>query len=143
MNIKSLKPALLLAIGLGCTLPALADPPPWAPAHGRRAHEDVREQRYVYYRNEVPMYYAPQRGLWFWLSGNSWQFGARLPAQYQQYASGGISIQLDTDRPYEQNRYVEQHYGRPRHAAHADRRPPAPRDAGPRRDERGPGPGHH
>lgn len=32
-------------------VPALADPPPWAPAHGRRAHERERE-REQYYRGE-------------------------------------------------------------------------------------------
>jgi hypothetical protein len=32
-------------------MPALADPPPWAPAHGRRAHERERE-REQYYRGQ-------------------------------------------------------------------------------------------
>ncbi|MFD1612100.1 glycine zipper 2TM domain-containing protein [Sphingomonas tabacisoli] len=27
-------------------VPALADPPPWAPAHGRRAHEEAARQQY-------------------------------------------------------------------------------------------------
>lgn len=122
MKTKTATTALLIAAGLFCTLPALADPPSWAPAHGRRAHEAAAQHRYVYYRNEVPMYYAPQRGLWFWLSGGNWQFGARLPAQYQQYATGGISIQLETERPYERNAYVEQHYGAPRHDVRYERR---------------------
>lgn len=113
---KTLGTAMVVAAGLVLAVPVFADPPPWAPAHGRRAHEQqAREYHYVYYRNEVPMYYAPQSGLWFWLSGSNWQFGANLPVQYQPYATGGISIQLDTERPYEQNAYVEEHYGPPRH----------------------------
>lgn len=35
---KTLIAASLASLVLGAT-PALADPPPWAPAHGRRAHE--------------------------------------------------------------------------------------------------------
>ena len=43
---------LILCAALGAVaapMPALADPPPWAPAHGRRAHD--REAR-QYYRGQ-------------------------------------------------------------------------------------------
>ncbi len=33
---------ILAALSLAAPMPALADPPPWAPAHGRRAQEQVR-----------------------------------------------------------------------------------------------------
>ena len=62
--------AVLLAASafcLGMSVPALADPPPWAPAHGRRAKE-VHEYRYVYYPAQQ-VYYAPEQQLWFWMGG--------------------------------------------------------------------------
>ncbi|HEX7752105.1 MAG TPA: glycine zipper 2TM domain-containing protein [Novosphingobium sp.] len=50
---------LILAALIGATAatatPALADPPPWAPAHGRRAHE--RQAVYDSYGR----YYEPRR----------------------------------------------------------------------------------
>ncbi|MGH8807798.1 MAG: hypothetical protein ACREX0_07970, partial [Noviherbaspirillum sp.] len=60
---KSAYTAFIAALGLGLALPALADPPPWAPAHGRRAKE-AREQRYVYYPAQQ-VYYAPEQKAWF------------------------------------------------------------------------------
>jgi hypothetical protein len=35
--------------------PALADPPPWAPAHGRRAHEAATYDRYGRYAEPRPL----------------------------------------------------------------------------------------
>lgn len=117
---------------LGADLPAQADPPPWAPAHGRRAHEVVevrpvvREYRYVYYPAQQ-VYYAPQQQMWFWMNGGNWQFGANLPLQYSRYsyAAGGVSVMLHSDRPYVEHTYVERTYGRPwrdkhRHDDHRD-----------------------
>jgi hypothetical protein len=37
--------ATLAALSI-TAIPAAADPPPWAPAHGRRAHEAQAQQRY-------------------------------------------------------------------------------------------------
>ena len=85
-----------------------ADPPPWAPAHGYRA-----KHRYVYYPDRQ-IYYAPEAQLWFWLTGDGWRFGARLPLAYQPYVgSGGVALELYTDRPYEDHDEVIQHYGGP------------------------------
>lgn len=111
---------LLLAafiIGVGADMPAQADPPPWAPAHGRRAKEEVRvvrEYRYVYYP-EQQVYYAPEQQMWFWMNGGNWQFGVNLPAQYTRYsyAAGGVSVMLHSEHPYVEHTYVEQTYGRP------------------------------
>lgn len=124
---------LLAALALaGADLPAQADPPPWAPAHGRRAHEAievrpvVREYSYIYYP-AYQVYYAPQQQMWFWMNGGNWQFGASLPLAYARYsyATGGVSVMLHSDRPYVEHAYVEQTYGRPwrekhRHADHGD-----------------------
>lgn len=109
-----------LLIGVGADMPAQADPPPWAPAHGRRAkeaHEEVRvvrEYRYMYYPQQQ-VYYAPEQRLWFWMNGGNWQFGVNLPLQYSgySYATSGVSVVLHSDRPYVEHTYVEQTYGKP------------------------------
>lgn len=99
--------ATLLGTALALSVPvAWADPPSHAPAHGYRA-----KHRYVYYP-EREIYYAPESRLWFWLSGGDWRFGASLPAGYQQYTSGGISIELGSDRPYHEHGYVVREYGK-------------------------------
>src|SRR4029453_3284595 len=38
--------------------PAFADPPPWAPAHGRRAHERALNSRDVVWRGNDGRYYC-------------------------------------------------------------------------------------
>lgn len=90
--------------------PVLADPPDHAPAHGYRA-----KHRYVYYP-EREIYYAPESRLWFWIGDGDWRFGASLPVGYQQYTSGGVSIELGTERPYTEHVYVVEKYGKgPKH----------------------------
>jgi hypothetical protein len=123
------KPFALLALaaafaGLGASLPAQADPPSWAPAHGYRAKQPVHEYRYVYYPAQQ-IYFAPATQTWFWLNGGTWQFGINLPAQYRGYVTtDGVPVVLDTGRPYTRHAYVEEHYGRPWREQH---RHPAPR----------------
>jgi hypothetical protein len=104
--------AIGLVLGL-VSVTTLADPPPWAPAHGARAKH---QYQYRYYRSyQTPIYYAPERGLWFWMSGNNWQAGVNLPLALQPYTTGGISITLSDAQPYQQQAYVYQHYGRPQY----------------------------
>jgi hypothetical protein len=107
---------LLMPLLLAATASAaLADPPPWAPAHGERA-----KHHYVYYPNGE-MYYAPQSHTWFWLSGNGWQVGAELPLALRAYVRlGGVNIELGASRPYTQHTYVVRQYGG--HRVHWDRR---------------------
>lgn len=105
-------PNLLLAAALAtaCALPvapALADPPPWAPAHGYRA----KQYRYVYYP-EYQVYYAPESRLWFWFGGDQWRTGVSLPAGMVVGAVPGVSLVLDTGRPYERHDYVVERHGR-------------------------------
>lgn len=110
--------AVALLAGFSFALPAQAEPPPWAPAHGHRAKHVYR---YVYYP-ERQVYYAPETHAWFWLSGGNWQVGVTLPSQYQAYVtSGGISLSLNASRPYVEHVYVEEHYGRPWRAEHRHR----------------------
>lgn len=112
-NPRSLLLAAALAAGIGAGLPAYAEPPPWAPAHGHRAKQQVRDYRYVYYP-EQQVYYAPASNMWFWMSGSNWRFGVNLPAQYRGYSSyGGVPVVLHSSRPYVEHVYVERTYGQP------------------------------
>lgn len=105
---------------------AYADPPPWAPAHGWRA-----KHRYVYYPS-AEVYYAPDTRMWFWLGGNGWQAGVSLPVALQGYVQvGGVSIDLDVDRPYLRNDYVVRRYGGHQQRWRGDE------------DDQGHGHGHH
>lgn len=55
---KKLSLAFATAAMLATTAsPALADPPPWAPAHGHRAHERDRERH---------SYYTTRSGVRYW-----------------------------------------------------------------------------
>ena len=118
MSRKTLLSTALLALAAACALPAWAGgPPPWAPAHGWRA-----KHHYTYYP-EGEVYYAPESRVWFWLDGGSWRSGVSLPIDFQAYVrTGGISIDLDADRPYERHDYVVEHYGGhpPRHGRDRD-----------------------
>lgn len=96
-------------MGMFPAAPAFADPPPWAPAHGRRA-KDAQQYNYVYYPAQQ-VYYSPQEQMWFWMNGSNWSFGVNLPAQIR--VSAGVPIVLGSSRPYVEHRYVEEQYGRP------------------------------
>lgn len=108
--------AAAIALGMSTGMPAQADPPPWAPAHGHRAKQKEhkeREYRYVYYPAQQ-VYYAPEKNVWFWMNGGNWSVGVNLPSRIQVSTSvGGVPIVLEADRPYVQHVYVEEHYGRP------------------------------
>lgn len=105
--------AIALMAGAGALIPAQADPPPWAPAYGYRA----KQHTYIYYP-ALEVYYAPETRVWFWISDGNWQFGATLPAEYRPYATGGVSIVLDAERPYEQHAYVVERFGKPKEHRH-------------------------
>jgi len=103
----------------GIAGPAQADPPPWAPAHGHRVKE-VREYQYVYYPAQRA-YYAPETHTWFWLNGGNWQFGMNLPGELQIGLDvGGVPVVLHSNRPYTEQVYVEENYGRPWREAHVE-----------------------
>lgn len=111
---KSTRIAVLFVLAFataGLVAPtAYADPPPWAPAHGWRA-----KHRYVYYPS-AEVYYAPDTRMWFWLGGGGWQAGVSLPVALQGYVRvGGVSIDLDVDRPYLRNDDVVRRYGGHQH----------------------------
>jgi hypothetical protein len=69
------------------------------------------KRRYVYY-GDHDIYFAPDRRVYYWRDNGRWVSGTTLPPTYESYVrSGGVDIELDTDRPYERNSYVIAHYG--------------------------------
>lgn len=132
---------VFVAAGIAAPLPALADPPPWAPAHGYRAKQE-RSYRYVYYPAQQ-VYFSPEQNIWFWMSGGNWQFGVHLPARFQTVSTSGISVTLASERPYREHVYVEEQYGRPwreKHGHHVrkeDRQKDKHRDKHHRHEDRG------
>ena len=110
--LKAIAVVGVLALPVGS---ALANPPDWAPAHGHHA-----KHRYVYYPAHR-IYYEPVQQTWFWFDSGNWRVGATLPVYYEQYTHGGVTIELDADMPYEQQAWVEQHYGHPVVVVHRHR----------------------
>lgn len=93
----------------------MADPPPWAPAHGQRA----KQHRYIFYpQHEV--YYAPASQLWFWLDGGNWRVGTSLPRRIVVAGMPGVSVILGTERPYEMNAYLVARHGKHHRHRHHD-----------------------
>ena len=66
---------------------------------------------YVYY-GAHDIYFAPDTKVYYWKTADgSWQSGTMLPPDRVAYVrDGGVSIQLDTDKPYTRNDYVIAHY---------------------------------
>jgi hypothetical protein len=75
--------------------PAKKGPPPWAPAHGYRA-----KHRYYYYPSSY-VYFDTGRKLYFYLEGDNWRFGASLPVGIHVDVGDHVTLEMDTDKPYE------------------------------------------
>jgi len=69
-------------------------PPPHAPAHGYRA-----KYQYRYYPS-CSVYYDTGRKIYFYLNGENWQVSASLPSHLSVQLGSGVSIEMDTERPY-------------------------------------------
>jgi hypothetical protein len=70
----------------------------------------VTKHNYVYY-GDHDIYFAPETKTYYWREGNDWRSGAELPPESRAYVTkGGVTIQLDTERPYEKNEWVIEHY---------------------------------
>jgi uncharacterized protein YcfL len=93
-------------------------PPPWAPAHGRRA----KEARYRYYYYPASgVYMNVSTGGYFYLNGDTWQVAMTLPSTVRLDSGNYVSLELETDRPY---LYYDEHkskykgYGRSKGYGH-------------------------
>lgn len=72
-------------------------PPPHAPAHGYRA-----KHQYRYYPC-CNVYHEPSQGLYFYMKRDGWAVGASLPTDLMSNLGASVSLDLDTDTPYEHN----------------------------------------
>ncbi len=98
---------------------AVADPPPWAPAHGYRDkqegdwdehhehHKHYKNYHYVYYPAHQ-IYYSQDRGGYYYLNNGAWVFGVQPPIGIQLGKS--VSIQLGGPVPYVYHPTVIQQY---------------------------------
>lgn len=67
-------------------------------------------RKYVYY-GEHDIYFAPATKTYYWKEGPEWRSGAELPQASRTFVTtGGVTIELDTDKPYERNDWVIEHY---------------------------------
>jgi hypothetical protein len=90
-----------LAIAMAVALPVLAD---------STVTVTKTKHNYVYYRDH-DIYYGPETKTYYWQAGGKWQSGPALPEEDQLFVkSGGVEVELDTDRPYERHDYIVSHY---------------------------------
>ena len=76
--------------------------------------------RYVYY-GDHDIYFAPESKTYYWREGSEWRSGLEVPVESRTYITrGGIDIDLDTERPYERNEWVVEHYKHRDHVKDGD-----------------------
>lgn len=117
MNIRySFITATALAIGFAAAIPAIAQTRTTETTTTTTVQQG--HHRYVYY-GDHDIYFAPDTKVYYWRDGDAWREGAELPTTYRTYVTGsGVTIDLDTERPYERNDWVVKHY---RHGGDRDR----------------------
>ncbi len=79
-------------------------PPPWAPAHGRRAKHNYR------YYPSSEIYFDTGRGLYFYMKNGSWTVSASLPGGVRITVRDFVNLEMDTDRPYDYHGDVVKKY---------------------------------
>ncbi len=98
----------LFFLSLSLVIPSvgMANPPPWAPAHGYRA-----KQQYWYYPGQQ-VYYNPLKKGYHYQDNGEWLFGVKLPSRIK--LGKKVSIDLDANLPYTQHPYVIKQYPGPK-----------------------------
>jgi hypothetical protein len=84
--------------------PGGSGPPPHAPAHGRR-------HTYHYYPL-AQVYFAPDRGRYYWLGPRGWRTGTRLPKSIVIEGEIAVTLELDTDVPHVRHAEVVRKIGK-------------------------------
>lgn len=97
---------IALATALAVVAPVLTSTPAAA-----ATEVQVTKHTYVYY-GDHDIYFAPDTKVWFYRDDSgAWKSAEILPETYQPYVkTKGITISLNTERPYEQNEYVVKTY---------------------------------
>ena len=79
-------------------------PPPWAPAHGHRAKHNY------YYYPASSVYFDTGRRLYFYYGSGQWQVSVSLPTSIHIDVNEHVSLDMDTDRPYNYHSEVVKRY---------------------------------
>lgn len=80
-------------------------PPPWAPAHGRRA------KAVYHYYPEHHVYRDTSSGAWFYYRDGEWQAGVNLPLSIGIGSSSTfVSLSMETGAPYAYHEHVLEAY---------------------------------
>ncbi len=75
------------------------------PAH---APPPVQRGKFKYrYYPLAKVYFAPDRGRYYWLSPRGWRVGTRLPKSITIEGDVAVTVELNTDVPYTQHAKVE------------------------------------
>ncbi len=85
-------------------VPKEPGPPPWAPAHGRRA-----KYRYYYYPDSY-VYFDIERRIYFYLSGSGWQASVSLPTGLYINVNSYVVLEMDVSEPYHFHTEVVKRY---------------------------------
>jgi hypothetical protein len=103
--------AAIASLVLCAALPALAaDQPMPQDQSSTTTTTTVTKHNYVYYP-EHDIYFSPEKKTYYYQVNGNWTAGTTLPAEDMPYVrSKGVTIELDTDRPYERHDYVIAHY---------------------------------
>jgi hypothetical protein len=108
MNMRhSFITATTIAAGLAVAMPAIAQTTTTTETTVTTVKKG--HHNYVYY-GDHDIYFAPETKTYFWREGDSWRSGIELPLEDRAYITGGVTIDLDTERPYERHEWVVEHY---------------------------------
>lgn len=110
MNMRpNLIAATALAAGFAIALPAIAQTETTTETTTTTTVKKGHH-RYVYY-GDHDIYFAPESKTYYWKEGEGWKSGIELPETFRGYITNkGVTIDLETERPYEKNEWVVEHY---------------------------------
>lgn len=98
---RSFIPVTVLALAMAAAMPAMA---------GQTVVVAGSKHNYVYY-GDHEIYFRPETKTYFWRENDRWQSGSVLPSASRSFVTnGGLTVELDTERPYEQHAAVVTRY---------------------------------
>lgn len=110
---KTMKMFLMAGMALSLLAGASwADPPAWAPAHGRRAQEGDApslSHRYHYYPG-AQVYFDDSRDLYFYLKDGDWVRSATIPAGIEVDLADFVRLDIDAEIPYLVHDQIRERY---------------------------------
>jgi hypothetical protein len=108
MNMRySFITATAMAIGFAAAMPAIAQ----STQTTETTVTTVKGHHHYVYYGDHDIYFAPETKTYYWQQDGAWKSGEELPVASRGYVtSGGMKIDLDTERPYERNDQVIKQY---------------------------------